>query len=62
MSAEPLNVQAWTTRGFAYERLGDREKSAGSYAKALNINGNHEAAKQGFARVGGRAGQSYQTF
>jgi Tfp pilus assembly protein PilF len=59
---EPQNLQAWTSRGLAYERLGDKERAAGSYAKALNINQNHPAAKTGFARVGGRAGQSYQTF
>ena len=62
VQAEPQNVQAWTTRAFAYEKLGDKEKAAGSYARALNINKNHEPAKQGFARVGGRAGQTYQTF
>jgi hypothetical protein len=46
----------------AYERLGQKDKAAGSYAKALNINGAYEPAKAGFARVGGKAGQSYQTF
>jgi hypothetical protein len=51
-----------SARAFAYERLGDKEKAAGSYARALNINKDHEPAKQGFARVGGRLGQSYQTF
>ena len=56
VSAEPQNLQAWTTRAFAYERLGDKEKAAGSYARALNINKDHEPAKQGFARVGGKIG------
>ena len=37
VSAEPQNLQAWTSRGLAYERLGDKEKAAGSYAKAINI-------------------------
>ena len=55
-------MQAWTSRGLAYERLGDKEKAAGSYAKAININQNHEPAKQGFTRVGGKIGQTYQTF
>ena len=41
---------------------GDKEKAAGSYAKALNINQNYEPAKQAFARVGGKYGQTYQTF
>jgi len=62
VSAEPQSLQAWTTRAFAYERLGDKEKAAGSYARALNINRDHEPAKQGFTRVGGKTGQSYQTF
>ncbi|MEA2916273.1 MAG: hypothetical protein QOJ15_8354, partial [Bradyrhizobium sp.] len=26
------------------------------------LNKDHEAAKQGFARVGGKMGQTYQTF
>ena len=43
-------------------KLGDKEKAAGSYARALNINKDHEPAKQGFARVGGKLGQTYQTF
>jgi hypothetical protein len=46
----------------AYERLGQKEKAAGSYAKALNLNDKYEPARAGFARVGGKAGQSYQTF
>ena len=62
VSAEPQNLQAWTTRAYAYEKLGDKEKAAGSYARALNLNKDHEAAKQGFARVGGKMGQTYQTF
>ncbi len=39
-----------------------KEKAAGSYARALNLRQNYEPAKQGFARVGGRQGQTYQTF
>ena len=59
---EPGNLQAWMSRGLAYERIGDKEKAAGSYAKALNIDQNYEPAKQAFARVGGKYGQTYQTF
>ena len=62
VQVEPQNLHAWTSRGLAYERLGDKEKAAGSYAKALNINKDHEPAKKGFARVGGKMGQTYQTF
>jgi len=56
------NLQAWTSRGLAYERLGIKEKSAGSYAMALSIDERYEAAKSGFARVGGKPGQAYETF
>jgi Tfp pilus assembly protein PilF len=59
---EPQNLQAWTTRGLAYERLGDKEKAAGSYAKALNINKDYQPARKGFSRVGGKYGQTYDTF
>ena len=59
---EPQSLQAWTTRGLAYERLGDKDKAAGSYARAMAINGQYAPAKQGFARVGGKPGQTYNTF
>ena len=59
---EPQSASAWASRGLAYERLGDKEKAAGSYAKALNVNQNYEPAKTGFARVGGKFGETYQTF
>ena len=62
VTVEPQNLNAWTSRGLAYERLGDKEKAAGSYAKALNINKEHDPAKKGFARVGGKAGVTYQPF
>jgi Tfp pilus assembly protein PilF len=62
VTAEPKNLQAWTSRGLAYEKLGDKERAAGSYAQALNINRNYETAKTGFARVGGKTGQAYQAF
>jgi Flp pilus assembly protein TadD len=50
------------TRGLAYERLGDKSKAAGSYGRAINLRPKDEAARQAFARVGGRPGQSYETF
>jgi tetratricopeptide (TPR) repeat protein len=59
---EPTNLRAWTSRGLAYERLGQKDKAAGSYAKALNINDKYQPAKEGFARVGGKIGQTYPTF
>jgi len=62
VQADPQNAQCWSTRGLAYERLGDKTKAVGSYARALNIRPKDEAARSGFARVGGKPGQSYDTF
>jgi len=59
---DPLDMRAWTSRGLAYERLGDKDKAAGSYAKALNLSDKYQPAVTGFARVGGKFGQSYPTF
>jgi Tfp pilus assembly protein PilF len=60
--ADPNNAQIWTTRGLVYERLGDKNKAAGSYGRAISIHPKDEAARNGFARVGGKAGQNYDTF
>jgi tetratricopeptide (TPR) repeat protein len=62
VQADPQNAQIWTTRGLAYERLGDKTKAAGSYGRAINLRPRDEAARSGFARVGGKPGQSYDTF
>ena len=59
---DPQNPQAWLTRGLAYERLGDKNKAAGSYGRAINLRPRDEVARNGFARVGGQPGQSYDTF
>jgi tetratricopeptide (TPR) repeat protein len=58
--ADPQNAQIWSTRGIAYERLGDKGKAAGSYARAINLRPKDEAARTGFARVGGKPGQTYE--
>jgi tetratricopeptide (TPR) repeat protein len=60
--ADSQNAQIWTTRGLAYERLGDKTKAAGSYSRAINLRPKDEAARSGFARVGGKPGQSYDAF
>ena len=60
--ADPNSAQIWTTRGLAYERLGDKATAAGSYGHAISIRPKDEAARSGFARVGGRPGQSYDAF
>lgn len=62
VQADPQNAQCWSTRGLAYERLGDKTRAAGSYARALNIRPKDEAARSGFARVGGKPGQNYDAF
>jgi Tfp pilus assembly protein PilF len=53
---DPQNVQIWTTRGLAYERLGDKAKAAESYGRAINLHPKDETARTGFARVAGRSG------
>ncbi len=62
VQSDPQNAQIWITRGLAYERLGDKTKAAGSYGRAINLRPKDEAARSGFARVGGKPGQSYDTF
>jgi hypothetical protein len=46
----------------AYERLGDKTNVTGSYGRVINLRPKDETARAGFARVGGRPGQSYETF
>jgi Tfp pilus assembly protein PilF len=58
--ADPQNAQVWTTRGLAYERLGEKNKAAGSYARAIDLRPKDDAARSGFARVGGKPGQIYE--
>jgi Tfp pilus assembly protein PilF len=53
VQADPQNGQIWTTRGLAYERLGDKTKAADCYARALGFRPGDEAARAGLARVGG---------
>ena len=40
--------------------LGDKNKAAGSYARAINLRPKDEAARSGFGRVGGKPGQLYE--
>ena len=56
VQADAQNGQIWTTRGIAYERLGDKLKAAASYSRALSIRPRDEAARSGLARVGGWSG------
>ncbi|MEZ5822225.1 MAG: tetratricopeptide repeat protein [Xanthobacteraceae bacterium] len=53
VQSEPNNGQAWSLRGLAYEKLGDKSKAAASYSRALAIRPRDEAARSGLARVGG---------
>jgi Flp pilus assembly protein TadD len=62
VQADPHNAQVWSTRGLAYERLGDKTRAVGSYARALNIRPKDEAARSGFVRVGGKPGQNYEAY
>jgi Tfp pilus assembly protein PilF len=56
VQADPQNGQIWATRGLAYERLGDKAKAANSYGRAIDLRPKDEAARSGFARVGGKPG------
>lgn len=60
--ADSQNAQIWVTRGLAYERLGDKTKAAASYGRAVALRPRDEAAQNGFSRVGGKPGQSYDAF
>jgi Tfp pilus assembly protein PilF len=62
VQADPQNAQIWVTRGLAYERLGDNAKAADSYGRAVSLRPKDEAARSGFARVGGKPGQSGDTY
>lgn len=53
VQSEPNNGHAWSMRGLAYERLGDKSKAAASYSRALAIRPRDDAARSGLARVGG---------
>lgn len=56
VQAAPQNGQIWLARGTAYERIGDRAKAAESYSRAVTLRPKDDAARNGLARVGGRAG------
>jgi tetratricopeptide (TPR) repeat protein len=53
VQSEPNNAQAWSTRGQAYERLGDKARASASYSRAIAIQPRDNAARAGLARVGG---------
>ena len=53
VQADPNSAPAWTTRGQAYERLGDKAKAAASYGRAIALRPTDDAARSGLARIGG---------
>ncbi len=53
VQSEPNNGHAWSLRGLAYERLGDKKQAAASYNRAIAIRPRDDAARNGLARVGG---------
>jgi Flp pilus assembly protein TadD len=54
--------QAWITHGLAYERLREKREGRRLYCRAINLRPRGEAARTRFARVGGKPGQSCDTF
>jgi tetratricopeptide (TPR) repeat protein len=53
VQSDPNNGHAWSMRGLAYEKLGDKAKAATCYNRALAIRPRDDAARSGLARVGG---------
>ena len=53
VQADPNSAPAWSARGQAYERLGDKAKAAESYGRAVALRPKDEAARSGLARNGG---------
>ncbi|MGH6752393.1 MAG: tetratricopeptide repeat protein, partial [Bradyrhizobium sp.] len=53
VQADPNSAPAWSARGQAYERLGDKTKAAASYGRAIALRPKDEAARSGLARTGG---------
>ena len=51
--ADPQNAQAWSTRGLAYERLGDKTTSVTSYARARALRPGNDPARSGWDQSGG---------
>ncbi len=52
VQADPNSAQAWSVRGAAYERLGDKAKAFTSYSRALALRPRDEAARSGLTRTG----------
>ena len=53
VQADPNSALAWTTRGEAYEKLGDKATAAASYTRAVALRPRDETARSGLARTGG---------
>jgi len=53
VQSEPNSGPAWSMRGLAYERLGDKKQAATCYNRALAIRPRDDAARNGLTRVGG---------
>lgn len=53
VQSEPNSGHAWSMRGLAYERLGNKKQAAACYNRAIAIQPRDEAARSGLARVGG---------
>jgi tetratricopeptide (TPR) repeat protein len=53
VQADANSATAWSYRGQAYERLGEKDKAKASYSRALAIRPRDDTAKNGLARLGG---------
>ncbi len=50
LSRHPMSADAYTYRGYAYYRLGDRRKARENFAKAISINPKHLGANRYIAQ------------
>lgn len=50
LSRHPMSADAYTYRGYAYYRLGDKKKARENYAKAISINPKHLGANRYIAQ------------
>jgi len=53
VQADANSALAWSSRGAAYERLGDKANASASYSRALALRPRDESARSGLARTGG---------
>ena len=49
----PWNAEGWANQALIYERRGEKDKAAKSYAQAVKLDPNYKPAADGLARTRG---------